>query len=86
MKLNVKIYAVVVAAFTGLALAACGVDSRVQVEGEQAALRVRTQLVERRHIDVTSYAVGTTEPYARAAVAAQLMARITAADFEEGER
>ena len=85
MKLNVKIYAAALTTLTGLALVACGADSRVQVEGEEAALRVRTQLVERRQIDVTSYAVGTTEPYARAAVAAQLMARITAADFEEGE-
>lgn len=86
MKLNLTIYVAALTTLTGLALVACGPDSHVQVIGEEAAQRVRTQRVERRQIDVTTSAVGTTKPYARAAVAAQLMARITAANFEEGDR
>lgn len=67
-------------------LTACGGQVERTVPEQQAALSVRVQPVQRSQIASITSVVGTTEPFARATVAAQLMGRVVAAGFDEGQR
>ncbi len=69
-----------------LFLTACEGHSEYPGLREEAALSVRVQSVQRSQIASTASVVGTTEPFARATAAAQLMGRVVAADFDEGQR
>lgn len=79
-------YATTAVVVSLLFLTACGGDSERALPGEEAALSVRVQSVQRSQIASTASVVGTTEPFARATAAAQLMGRVVAANFDEGQR
>ena len=79
-------FATAAAVASFLSLAACGGQVEESAPVREAALNVRVQPVQRSEMASTVSVVGTTEPFARATVAAQLMGRIVAAEFEEGQR